>query len=212
MRIRVEQLGRDERVLRRVHDVDHGMIVMRGDLERRVQLRGRSTADHDGRAESRLLHLFRHMHHLLKRRRDEAREAEQVRLLLAHGLDDLLCRNHDAEVDHLVIVTCQHDGDDVFANVVHVTLHRGKDHLACLGGALRGRLFSLNGRLQNGHRLLHRARRLDHLRQEHLTGPKEFADTVHAVHQRPVDDGYGAVVSRERLGQIGLEEVADALQ
>ena len=95
---------------------------------------------------------------------------------------------------------------------MHVTLHRGKDHLARLGGALRGRLFSLNGRLQNGHRLLHRARRLDHLRQEHLTRPKEFADTVHAVHQRPVNDGYGTVVSRERLGQIGLEEVADALQ
>ena len=95
---------------------------------------------------------------------------------------------------------------------MHVTLHRGKDHLAGLGGTLRGRLFGLNGRLQNGHRLLHRARRLDHLRQEHLARSEELADTVHTVHQRPVDDGYGAVVSRERLGQIGLEEVADALQ
>jgi hypothetical protein len=37
---------------------------------------------------------------------------------------------------------------------------------------------------QVGHRLLHDARRLHHLRQEHLAGAEEVADDVHAVHQR----------------------------
>jgi hypothetical protein len=45
---------------------------------------------------------------------------------------------------------------------------------------------SMNGN-QVRDRLLHHARRLDHLRQEHLAGAEEVADDVHAVHQRPFD-------------------------
>ena len=41
-----------------------------------------------------------------------------------------------------------------------------------------------------GHRLLHHARRLDHLRQEHLAGAEQVADDVHAVHQRALDHLY----------------------
>jgi hypothetical protein len=45
----------------------------------------------------------------------------------------------------------------------------------------------MNG-MQVRDRLLHHARRLDHLRQEHLARPEQVADDVHAVHQRPFDD------------------------
>ena len=36
------------------------------------------------------------------------------------------------------------------------------------------------------NRLLHYPCRFNHLRQEHLTGAKQVADDVHAVHQRPL--------------------------
>ena len=39
-----------------------------------------------------------------------------------------------------------------------------------------------------GDRLLHHARALHDLRQEHLAGAEQVADDVHAVHQRAFDD------------------------
>jgi hypothetical protein len=47
---------------------------------------------------------------------------------------------------------------------------------------------------QVGDRLLHDARRLDHLRQEHLAGAEQIADHVHAVHQRAFDDLQGGLI------------------
>ena len=38
-----------------------------------------------------------------------------------------------------------------------------------------------------GDGALHHARRLDHLRQEHLARSEQVADDVHPVHQRPFD-------------------------
>jgi hypothetical protein len=43
-------------------------------------------------------------------------------------------------------------------------------------------------RLEIGHGLLHHARGLHHLRQEHLAGAEQVTDDIHAVHQRPFDD------------------------
>jgi hypothetical protein len=40
---------------------------------------------------------------------------------------------------------------------------------------------------QVGHGLLHHARGLDHLGQEHLAGAEQVADDIHAVHQRAFD-------------------------
>ena len=58
--------------------------------------------------------------------------------------------------------------------------------LPCAPGAA-GRLLGLHERQQVGHRPLHGARALDHLRQEHLAGAEQVADDLHAVHQRPFD-------------------------
>ena len=45
-------------------------------------------------------------------------------------LEDFLARDHDAEVDDLVVVAGEHDADDVLADVVHVALHGGEEDLA----------------------------------------------------------------------------------
>ena len=67
---------------------------------------------------------LRDEHHLVERRRDQAAQADDVRLLLDRGVEDLRRRHHHAEVDDLVVVAAEHDADDVLADVVDVPLDR----------------------------------------------------------------------------------------
>jgi hypothetical protein len=68
---------------------------------------------------------------------------------------------------------------------------------------------------QVGDGLLHHARRLDHLRQEHLAGAEEVADDVHAVHQRAFDHRQRRLAGGFERGAaflgVGDDEVGDAL-
>ena len=125
-------------------------------------------------------------------------------------VQDAVGRDHDAQVDHLVVVALQDDADDVLADVVHVALDGGHQHLA---GRLAGLavLLGLHERHQPGHRLLHHPGRLDHLRQEHLAGAEQVADHVHAVHQRAFDDVSGRVGREARLLGVGVDEFGDAV-
>ncbi len=134
-------------------------------------------------------------------------------LLLPGGFQDLGHRHHHAEIDHLVIVALEHDADDVLADVVHVALHGRHHDLA--GGlrltrAARGFLLLHVGQ-QIGDRLLHHARGLHHLRQEHLAGPEQVADDVHAGHQRAFDHIERARGRQPRLLGIVGDEIRDAV-
>ena len=53
--------------------------------------------------------------------------------------------------------------------------------------------------------------RLHDLRQEHLAAAEQLADDVHAVHQRALDDVERLGVHRQRLGDVGIDEVGDAV-
>ena len=76
---------------------------------------------------------------------------------------------------------------DVLADVMHIALHRGEQNLASVGDCRSVfRLVQIGG--EDIHRLLHRARGLHHLRQEHLALAKPFAYAVHAFHQRAGDN------------------------
>jgi hypothetical protein len=134
--------------------------------------------------------------------------------VLARGVQDVVAGDHDAEVDDVVAVAAEHDADDVLADVVHVALDRRHQDLA-LAAQAGAALFRLDVGQQVGDRLLHDARRLDHLRQEHLAGAEQVADVVHAGHQRAFDDGqrrlaFGFELGADFLG-VGDDEIGDAL-
>src|ERR1051326_1467729 len=71
-------------------------------------------------------------------RRQEGRETHDVGLVLLHGLDELLGRGVDAQVEDLEPGALEHDHAEVFADVVDVALHRADDVAANrLGARLR---------------------------------------------------------------------------
>ena len=129
--------------------------------------------------------------HFFQARRDESRQAHDVDVLGLGARQDLVTGHHDAQIDDLEVVALQDHRDDVLADVVHVALDRGDDDLALgldvlAGGGLL-QLFLLDVGQQVRHGRLHDARRLDHLRQEHLALAEQVAHDVHAVHQRTFD-------------------------
>ena len=161
------------------------------------------------------MHLRRHKHHLVERRRDQAAEADDVGLVVDGGLQDLVGRHHHAEVDHLVVVAAEHDADDVLADVVDVAFDGGHDQLALglarAAAGLERLLLGFHERLEIGDRPLHRAGALDHLRQEHLAGAEQLADDLHAVHQRSFDDEQRPPVLRARFFGVLLDEIDHAV-
>ena len=95
---------------------------------------------------------------------------------------------------HLEVIAPENDGDDVFTNVVDVSLHcrheddagvRLLDHLA-LGRGQPLLLLHEGDEMCDG--LLHDTRALDDLRQEHFARTEQVSDDVHSVHQRALDD------------------------
>jgi hypothetical protein len=126
------------------------------------------------------------MDHLVERWRDQPRQADQVGAVLLGGLEDPRGGHHHAEVDDLIVVAAKHDPDDVLPDVVDVALHRGRDDRA--RSPSRTLALGLEVRHEMGHRLLHHARALHDLREEHPARPEEVADDVHPGHQRTLDD------------------------
>ena len=78
-----------------------------------------------------------------------------------------------------------------------------------------GRDVAVFSRLDVGQqvrdRLLHHARALHHLRQEHLAGAEQVADHVHAGHQRALDDLDRPRDLQARLLGVGDDELVHAL-
>ena len=159
-----------------------------------------------GSVEAAPLHLVRGVDHLVERRRDQARQADDVGAELLARVEDPLGRHHHAEVVHLVVVAAEHDADDVLADVVHVALDR-REHDRALHAAAG--LLLLHVRLEVRDGALHRARALHDLREEHLPRAEEVADDLHAGHQRPLDHVERALVLLPRLLGVLLDEVDD---
>src|SRR6185312_2907157 len=127
--LRAQQAGGDRNGAAGVQHVHHRLAVSGRDLDRRVGAAGGGPADQQRQLEPLALHLARHVRHLVQRRRDQARQADEVGLLGLGPLEDLLARDHDAHVDDLVVVAGQHDTHDVLADVVDVALDGGQHDL-----------------------------------------------------------------------------------
>ncbi|CAM2147891.1 NAD-specific glutamate dehydrogenase [Paraburkholderia tropica] len=218
-----QQARRHRHRARRVRHVHDRAFVVRRDLHGRVHARGGRAADQQRNllhAEIVVaLHFARDVGHLFERRRDEAGQTDDVRALDLRLRENLVARDHHAHVDHFEVVALEHDRHDVLADVVHVALHGRDDDLA-LRAHVRARfgeqtLFFLDERNQVRDGLLHHARRLHHLRQEHLALAEQVADDVHAVHQRAFDHvDRTAAAAHDLLARfLGIfdDEVRDAV-
>mmetsp|Transcript_72767 Transcript_72767/g.206503 ORF Transcript_72767/g.206503 Transcript_72767/m.206503 type:complete len:333 (+) Transcript_72767:1404-2402(+) len=195
------------------------MLVLRCELYRCVTLRGCGTTNHERHRHALLLHLLCHVHHLIERGRNEARETDDIHIILDGPFQDLLAGHHDAHVNHLVVVAAKHYTNDVLPNVVNIALDGGHQHDAVplrLVGILPTRkgsrallLFHERGQVCDG--LLHDPCTLDHLGQEHLPGTEEVADDAHALHQRPLDDVQRHLEVHTRLLDVIVDELVDAV-
>ena len=186
-----QQAGGDGHGAAGVEDVDDRLAVVRRDFDGGVRAAGGGAADEQRQLEALALHLAGHVHHLVERGRDEAAEADEVGLLSLGALEDFFARDHDAQVDDLVVVAGEDDADDVLADVVDVALDGGEKDFALrlddLAGGGHGGFFGLHEGRQVGDGFLHHAGGLDHLRQEHFARAEEIADDAHAGHQRAFD-------------------------
>ena len=201
------QAGRHGHGAAGVGRVDHRPFVVRRDLHRGVHAAGGGPAYHQrdlAAAEVFVaLHFGGDVGHLFQAGRDEAGQADDVGLFLLRHVEDLRAGHHHAHVHHLEVIALHDHGHDVLADVVHVALDRGDDHLALgahvAAGGLDLALLFLDEGNEMGHGLLHHARRLHHLGQEHLALAEQVAHDVHAVHERALDDLDGPAAARRDL-------------
>mmetsp|Transcript_67957 Transcript_67957/g.148028 ORF Transcript_67957/g.148028 Transcript_67957/m.148028 type:complete len:252 (+) Transcript_67957:1388-2143(+) len=199
--------------------MDHPVLVLLRDLHGRVPLRCGRATDHERDLETPLFHLLCNKDHFVQRRGDEARQSNDVHVLLLRLIKDVLAWHHDAHVNHPVVVASEHDADNVLANVVHVTLYRSHQHrsvvlrlvgvFACCQGC--NSLLLLHERDQHSHGLLHHTSTLDHLRQEHFASTKEIADDAHAAHEWALNDLERNLHVLTSLLYICLDEFIDSV-
>ena len=165
------------------------------------------------------LHFTGHILHLFQAGSDEPRQANDVGVFFFGLGQNLVARHHDAHVDHVKVVALKHHRHNVFANVVHVAFDGGNHNFALgfhvLACGLLLAFFFLDVRHQVRHGLLHHARRLDHLRQEHLALTKQIAHHIHAIHERAFDHVQGPAFFGQyfliRLFGVFGNKVGDAM-
>ncbi|CCJ86418.1 hypothetical protein BN133_2795 [Cronobacter dublinensis 582] len=180
-----EQRGDHAHGARGILHIDGRPAVVLLDFHRRMRFGGGGTANQQRQRKALALHLFRHVNHLIERRRNQPGQPDDIGVLFARGFEDFIGWHHHAEIDNLVVVALEHHADDIFADVMHVAFY-GREHDFAV--ALADLFARLNIGLQVRDRLLHDARGFHHLRQEHFAFAEEIADDVHAVHQRPFND------------------------
>ena len=188
----------------------YALVVLRGDLYRRMPLARGRTADQQWLVDAATLHFLGDVYHLVERRRDQPREADHIAFFLDCGVEDAVARDHDAQVDDLVVVAAKYHAHDVLADVVDVALY-GREHQPPPGSGSRGLLVLFHEGRQVGDGALHRASALYHLGQEHLPGAEEISHDPHAVHQRSFDHFEGPGEGLARLLGVLFDEIDDAV-
>ena len=169
-----EQAGGDGDGAAGVEDVDDGFAVVRGDFYGGVGAAGGCAADEQRKLEALALHLAGDVDHFVERRSDEAAEADDVGALGFGAFENFLAGDHDAEVDHVVVVAGENDADDIFADVVDVAFNSGEDDFALgFDGVARGDefgLFCLHERSEVRDCFFHYAGGLHDLGEKHFAG------------------------------------------
>ena len=104
--------------------------------------------------------------------------------------------NHHTKIDDLVIVASKNNADDIFTNIVNVTLNRRHQHFASERLRLQASQFFLffHERQQMSDCFLHHASRLHDLRQKHFAATEQVTYDRHPVHHWPFNDVQAAIV------------------
>ena len=66
--------------------------------------------------------------HFLQRRCNQAANADKDWVVLHGSLENCLARHHNSEVDHFETIARKHDSDDVFADIMYVSICRSKHY------------------------------------------------------------------------------------
>ena len=158
--------------------------------------------------------------HFVEARRNETGKTDNVSILLFAASDDISTALHDAHVDDAIVVAAEDNADNVFANIVNVTLHSSKhncsivlrliSYIITTIGIVLLLLFLHEGR-QIVDGALHHASAHDYLRQEHLTASKVVANDRHAVHQGSLNHMKWPIVLLAGFLSIGINELDNAL-
>ena len=158
--------------------------------------------------ESRLFQFNGNMYHFIQRRSDKATQPNHVYLFLYGPLHNRFSGNHYSQVNYLISVASHYYGNNIFPNVVHITFHRSKQHLAGRGSPFL--LFRFNDRLKNSHRFLHSTCRFHHLRKKHLTRTEQIANMVHSGHQRTFNDIHSFRINFQSFSEVFFQIISDA--
>ena len=70
------------------------------------------------------------MDHLVQRWGDQAAQANHIDVLIDCYLQDFFTGDHNSKVDHIVIIAAEHNPDNIFADVVYISLNSGHQYLA----------------------------------------------------------------------------------
>ncbi len=176
---------------RGVQHVNNRAGVVRVDLHGGVDARSRGPADEQRHGHSTPFHFLSDTHHLVERRRDQSRQADNVHVMFLGGGQDFVGGYHHAKVDNFIAVAAQYHAHDIFTNVVHIAFDgRHQDFTDCFGF---GAFVGFYVRLEVRHGFFHHPCRLNHLWQEHFALAEQVAHDAHAVHQRPFDHFQRAV-------------------
>ena len=128
------------------------------------------------------------MAHLVKARRDQARETDNIYLFFNSAIDDIICRYHDPHVYDIKIITLQNNTHNILADIMDIALNRSHQNLTLAGrlnicaSFLSLFFFHIHKRLKISHSFFHHTGRFDHLRQKHLTVTKQIPNPIHAIH------------------------------
>ncbi len=135
--------------------------------------RGASQEHRHGDADG--VHLFEILAHHVDGFHEQAGHADGVGFLFLRGLQNVRNGLFDAEVEDGVAVVGEDDVDEVFADVVDVSLDRREDDSAF---ARAFDFFHEGFEMRDGG--LHRLGTLQHERKLHLPGAEQFADDFHS--------------------------------
>ncbi len=162
--------------------VQHGAVVLAGDVLDREVVGKRGAAHQDGSVHTRIAQIARGRDHFVGALHQQSGKSDQIRVVLLGGGHEPIRRHLDAQVHHAKAVVAQDDFHQVLADVVDVPLDGGQQQNPTRGDIPLGHLG-----LQVRHGGLHRLGALQHFRHDEFVAIEQPAHLGHSLHEGAID-------------------------